>query len=274
MSDPSPVPSSAGISDFRRKIGRALVQVLVVVIVIGILDVLAAEVCRSQCEFLFRLEHRKKYRVKDAVYHHGLTPNVSVMGRWGDSYYPFYVNSLGFRDGAVRNIPLKGQGPRLLFIGDSFTEGQGIAFEKTFVGRVATELKKDGVEVLNAAVSSYAPTVYYAKLRNLIETKGLEVSHVAVFIVRHGCCVAVLIGDADEVVTCIVRFGDDASGGIDDFCQNTKVVKCKAPLPITTGWHIGTTPLQTCMVAWAERVGTVALTPAMLVASADFPQHS
>lgn len=182
MSDPSPVPSSSGPSNFRSKVGRSLVQALVIIFIIGILDVLAAQVCRSQCDFLFHLEHRKKYRIKNAVYHHGLTPNVSVMGRWGNSYYPFRVNSLGFRDGVVRNIPLKASGPRLLFIGDSFTEGQGVVFEKTFVGRIASVLKKDGIEVLNAAVSSYAPTVYYSKLRYLIETKGLEVSHVAVFI--------------------------------------------------------------------------------------------
>ena len=71
---------------------------------------------------------------------------------------------------------------RVIVIGDSFAEGQGIVFEKSFAGLLKEQLKPNGTEVLNAAVSSYAPSVMYAKLKYLVETVGLEFDHVLAFI--------------------------------------------------------------------------------------------
>ncbi|MCX6946294.1 MAG: SGNH/GDSL hydrolase family protein [Verrucomicrobia bacterium] len=68
--------------------------------------------------------------------------------------------------------------PRILFIGDSFTEGGPIAWDRTFVGRVAEELKSQNIEVLNAGVASYCPITERIKLRQLLGEKGLRVDRV------------------------------------------------------------------------------------------------
>lgn len=124
----------------------------------------------------------KAYRVKSSIYDHGLRPSFHGKLLWGSvRKYDVYTNNLGMKDSRIRNVTLKeGNKKRILFIGDSFTEGVGLPWEKTFVGQFAKEHPE--IEVLNAGVSSYAPSVYYRKIKYLIGEKGLQVDKVVVFI--------------------------------------------------------------------------------------------
>jgi hypothetical protein len=45
-----------------------------------------------------------------------------------------FTDSLGFKDASRRAVPDR---RRILFIGDSFTEGVGLPYEQTFVGLFA-----------------------------------------------------------------------------------------------------------------------------------------
>src|SRR6476469_8322192 len=86
-----------------------------------------------------RLE--KQYRVANEYYHHDLKPNYSTdSAMWGPIMYKVRTNSLGFRDTAVRVVPPRGTRPRVLLIGDSFTEGLGIRYDSTFGGILTTRL--------------------------------------------------------------------------------------------------------------------------------------
>ena len=67
-------------------------------------------------------------------------------------------------------------------MGDSFTEGVGYEYERTFVGRLDEALKKHNIETLNAAVATYSPTIYFKKSEHLLETVGLEFDHIIVFL--------------------------------------------------------------------------------------------
>ncbi len=128
------------------------------------------------------------YRVPADEYHHDLKPNFSTdTARWGANY-PVRTDSLGFRDLEVREVPLAARGRRILVIGDSFTEGVGVPYAETFVGRIAAALGP-GTEVLNAAVMSYAPCIYYRKVKHLIEERGLGFDELIV---------AVDVGDAED----------------------------------------------------------------------------
>jgi len=82
----------------------------------------------------------------------------------------------------TREVPLQSSSYRLLFIGDSFTEGIGFPYEKTFVGLVGEALKGNKVEVLNAAVASYSPAIYFKKVEYLLKKVGLQFDHVMVFL--------------------------------------------------------------------------------------------
>jgi lysophospholipase L1-like esterase len=120
------------------------------------------------------------YRTSDSNFHHGLLPNKEVKDNWGQPYMT-YTNSLGFRDKAIREIPPVASQKRIVFIGDSFTEGIGVPFEKTFAGVVA-ESVKDSIEVLNAGCISYSPKIYYLKTKYLLEKKQLKFDELFVFI--------------------------------------------------------------------------------------------
>ncbi len=118
----------------------------------------------------------------DPSFHHGFMASSAKEDRWGPMRYTLATNSLGFRDRAVREIPLASDVPRVVFIGDSFTEGIGYDYEQTFVGLADEALAARGVEVLNAAVSSYSPCLFDLKMRTLIEERGLQLDELHVFI--------------------------------------------------------------------------------------------
>ena len=142
------------------------------------MDFGVAQVCKTACSAVWSMDHVKKFRIADEIYHHGLAPNVTVVDDWGGRHYPLATNSLGFKDATPRDVPLKSDRRRFLFIGDSFTEGQGVPWEESLTGRIADGLAPAGIEVLNAAVSSYAPGIFYSKLRYFIGERGLTVERV------------------------------------------------------------------------------------------------
>ena len=117
-------------------------------------------------------------RQPDENFHHGIKPNSEGIDTYGPYSAKYFSNSLGLRDEKIRDVPLVVDHPRILFIGDSFTEGGPIAWEKTFVGRVSEALKPQGIEVLNAGVASYCPTTERVKLRQLLVEQGLGVDRV------------------------------------------------------------------------------------------------
>jgi hypothetical protein len=141
-------------------------------------------------------------RTPSELYHHDLRPSASVEDEvWGPRHSPYRTNSLGFRDRAVREVPLHADRPRIVFIGDSFTEGVGVTYESSFVGRVDAALAPRGVEVLNAGVISYCPIIYYRKVKHLLEDVGLRFEALVVYID---------IGDIEDEVT----YKLDADGNV------------------------------------------------------------
>ena len=141
-----------------------------------------AWVCRDACSFWKDAYPPSDHRVRSGVYHHGLAPNRRITEAWGPARYAYATNSLGFKDSGPRTVPLEGKRPRVLFLGDSFTEGKGFAYPETFVGLVAKDLSPRGIEVLNAGVDSSAPVIYRLKTEHLLKTVGLRFDHVVVFL--------------------------------------------------------------------------------------------
>lgn len=120
--------------------------------------------------------------MQNNYYHHGLRKNYSGTVKWGQVTNKIYTNSLGFRDKEVRSIVKNSNGYRILFIGDSFTEGAGLPYEQTFVGKYSKSMESGNIEVFNAGVVSYSPKIYYLRLKQLIEIEDLEFNELFVFI--------------------------------------------------------------------------------------------
>jgi lysophospholipase L1-like esterase len=121
------------------------------------------------------------YRIASDIYHHDLAENVYLENTLWGKQYTVATDSLGFKSDIPKDIPLISKKYRIVFIGDSFTEGIGIRYQNTFVGIIANNLFKRNIEVLNASVSSYSPIIYYRKIKYLLDS-GLKFDELVVFI--------------------------------------------------------------------------------------------
>jgi hypothetical protein len=104
--------------------------------------------------------------MSDPVLHHRIRPNVTARVRGAE----FRTSSLGLHD---REYPAgKPAGVfRVLLLGDSMTEGGGLALEATMAKQAETMLNAGGcrspVEVVNGGVASYSPILQYLYLKAL-----------------------------------------------------------------------------------------------------------
>jgi hypothetical protein len=121
------------------------------------------------------------FRISDLRVHHTLESNVpGALTVWGGRYYRFYTNSLGLRDGRVREVSTSGeQRPRVLFLGDSFTEGVGLTWDHTIAGQFAVQ--HPNLEVLNAGVIGYSPSNYLRKTEMLLK-EGVRIDYVIIYV--------------------------------------------------------------------------------------------
>lgn len=116
-------------------------------------------------------------RVSDPLLHHSLEPNCTARVKSRDDFDTiFTTNSFGLRSPEIEKEKPDGIF-RILILGDSFTEGWGVAREETFSKVAERELNKaihqnqkhkilSGVEVINAGVGSYSPILEATYLVN------------------------------------------------------------------------------------------------------------
>jgi hypothetical protein len=117
-------------------------------------------------------------RISDSVRHHAYKPDCSFTDHWGKDWYSFSTNSLGFRDEKVREVPVTDDKPRILLLGDSFTEGQ-LAWNGSYAGMLAQRLPQ--YDFLNGGVGSYSPSNYYNVAKKVL-ADGYDVDEVIVFL--------------------------------------------------------------------------------------------
>jgi hypothetical protein len=107
-----------------------------------------------------------------------LKPNCSTTRAWGAERYQLNTNSQGFRDERVREVPPTDPRPRILMLGDSFTESMG-PWETSFVGMLAKKFPQ--YEILNGGVGGYSPSNYLNTERIALRS-GLQVDEAIVFV--------------------------------------------------------------------------------------------
>ena len=121
------------------------------------------------------------WRIKSEIYHHDIMPNVDVIEPWQKFSKRLVTNSIGFRDFNKKNIVRENKKQkRILLIGDSFIEGAGYDYEFTIGGLIQNKLGSN-YEVLNSAVGSYSPGIYYLKTKYYID-KGYKFDYALVFL--------------------------------------------------------------------------------------------
>jgi len=113
------------------------------------------------------------------IYHHGFSSKHYGTHVWSIKLYEvctdqhsFKISCSNFSNETEKNFDIA-------FIGDSFTEAVGMEYEDSFVGMFAADNPE--LDVANLGVSSYGPSIYYAKLKYLI-ANGYKFNHIFIFI--------------------------------------------------------------------------------------------
>lgn len=103
----------------------------------------------------------------DPLYHHKAVPESVCRSKTDEWDIVVTHNKLGLRDREFSYEKPAGV-KRVLVLGDSFTEGHGVASEATFPKVLEKKLVDSGkkVEVINAGISSYSPSLEYLYLKN------------------------------------------------------------------------------------------------------------
>jgi hypothetical protein len=111
----------------------------------------------------------------DPVLDHSFIPNSSGHYKTTEFDVEYRINSLGLREHEISRTKPAGT-RRVLMLGDSFTEGDGVDHDATFSHRLQTMLDTTKLgsrwEVINAGVGSYAPSLEFLYLRH----GGLDLS--------------------------------------------------------------------------------------------------
>lgn len=145
-----------------------------------IADVLAAQILKQFPRLASQLE--TKYWTYSPWVERTFYPYVDRNVPWLGGEYRFKTNALGLKDATTREISRRSDRPRLLVVGDSFAEGQGLPWEDSAVGRIAAALSGSGTDVLNAGTFFTTVQHYRNKVHDLIDRQGIEVDHVVVFL--------------------------------------------------------------------------------------------
>ena len=125
---------------------------------------------------------KKWWRVSSSIYHHDILPNIDQIEIWGEKIKQRLItNSIGFRDKEIRKISkINPDNKRILLIGDSFIEGSGLNYKDTLAGQLESYLGSE-FEILNSAVGSYSPSIYYKKIKYYID-EGYKFDQALVFL--------------------------------------------------------------------------------------------
>ena len=146
-----------------------------------------------------------KYRIKHNLYHHTLKSNFSGHGIWGKYKYNICTDKNGFKISCQEYVQKNNDNEYdIWFIGDSFTEAVGLEYEDSFVG--IFDQSNPNLKIANLGVVSYSPSVYFNKIRYLIENIGLKTKHVIAYI------------DISDIQDEAVKYSATA-----DFCSSQKM---------------------------------------------------
>jgi len=112
------------------------------------------------------------------VYNHGLKKNYNTNSAgWGKKRFSFCTDNYGFRNKC--NFNENSKNFDIGVIGDSFIIGFGLSYEELFTTRISKKLKNK--KIANLAASSYAPSIYYSKIKYLLD-KDFKFNEIIVFV--------------------------------------------------------------------------------------------
>lgn len=115
-------------------------------------------------------------------YNHGFKTKATGVRKFGPFQPIVYTNSLGLLDSRIRDVDSISNKRRILFIGDSFVEGVGLPYPKTFAGIIKDSIDSSRIEILNAGSAGYSPKLYFLRTKYLIEIQKIIPKEIFCFV--------------------------------------------------------------------------------------------
>ena len=120
----------------------------------------------------------RNYSLKSIEFHHEIAPKINVNEFWGKNKYKVKTNEYSMRINENENYYVDKNKEYIVFVGDSFVYGSGINYNDHFISK----LDKKNHNYLNLGYVSYSPSIYYKKIKYLIERKNLKFKKIFIFI--------------------------------------------------------------------------------------------
>ena len=164
---------------FSNLIKKAIIISIVTVTIFLLVDFLFGKKILS-----YTFEKKIKNQLENSItlgtqsrnYHHGIKKNLDTTAQYNIFKYKVCTNIFGMRSNCKKIYNEKFYD--VMFIGDSFTFGNRLNYEDTFVGLFEKSIDK---KVGNLGVQSYSPTLYYLKVKKFIED-GFKFNELIVFV--------------------------------------------------------------------------------------------
>lgn len=165
MSNPptnQPGPGARTTSRSRELLKGSLLTLVSVLVCVGLLEIVVRIIEPKEVMRYF-------YSQDDPVLHHKFKPNATGRYKTVEFDTDYSINSFGLRDKEFAAAK-PANTFRILMLGDSFTEGDGVFSHETFSRKLEERLQAMGgprkYEVINAGVGSYSPLLEYLYLKN------------------------------------------------------------------------------------------------------------
>ena len=113
------------------------------------------------------------------VYHHELKKNYEGKGRLTEL---IKTNSYGLITLPDVKPNFSDYKNNYVFLGDSFTQGAGIQYNKSYSGILTEKLSSENINIINLSAISYSPSIYFSKTKFFIENYDLKFSKLFLFL--------------------------------------------------------------------------------------------
>ena len=120
----------------------------------------------------------RNYSLKSTEFHHEIAPKIKINEFWGENKYKVKTNEYSMRINENESYFVDKDKEYIAFVGDSFVYGSGINYDDHFI----SQLDKKKYNYLNLGYVSYSPSIYFKKIKYLIEKKNLKFKKIFIFI--------------------------------------------------------------------------------------------
>tara|TARA_Y100000590_G_C15709521_1_gene1009821 strand:- start:896 stop:2014 length:1119 start_codon:yes stop_codon:yes gene_type:complete len=122
----------------------------------------------------------RNYSLKSIKFHHKVASNIDLYEFWGNKKYKVVTNKYSMRVLSKNKRKINNSKKNIGFIGDSFVYGSGIDYENHFINIL--DKQNNDYNFLNLGYVSYSPSIYFKRLKFLIETKKIKFNKIFIFV--------------------------------------------------------------------------------------------